>query len=199
MQALGTTPYQYSFTVVQSPTVNAFALPAGRIFITASLLAQMQSEDELAGVLAHEMAHVEAQHSSQRIHKLRQTRENSWWYGTGGAVVGGLAGGAVASSLCPRSSCGDQLIGSGIAGGIAGGLLIQKYQFLQNTQENELHADRHGFALAVRAGYDPEHVGDFFLKLSQQSIDFLSTHPSNEQRLQQLQGLRAQTSSVHPL
>ncbi len=86
------TPYQYDFHLLaDTETVNAFALPGGQIFITHALLSQLTSEDQLAGILGHEIGHVLGRHSAERI------AETEFWQTISqGASVGADAGGLVA-------------------------------------------------------------------------------------------------------
>jgi predicted Zn-dependent protease len=200
-------PYEYSFVVVDSSTVNAFALPAGRVFITTPLLASVETEAELAGVLGHEIGHIESHHVAKRILARKNSRSQSWLYGTGGAVAGGLIGEVGSSFLCGGNSiCVQQLVALAAASGVGVGLLIQKHQFMANSQENELEADRMGFHLSQKAGFSAEHVGDFYRRLNQiwqdsqnkktliqaALFDNLSTHPPSIARVQQMDHLIAQ-------
>jgi predicted Zn-dependent protease len=160
--------YKYTFTVVDVPTVNAFALPAGRVFITAPLLRLVETESELAGVLGHEIGHVEFHHAAKRIQKLKSSKSESWLYGAGGAIAGGLLGGFLAQAICPQSTetfCKSSITNLAALSGFKGGLLVQKYKVLANSQDNELEADKKGFELAVNAGFSPNHVGDFYNRL----------------------------------
>ena len=86
------TPYQYEFHLLSdSETINAFALPGGQIFITQALFSQLSNEDQLAGVLGHEIGHVLGRHSAERI------AETEFWQTVSqGASVGADAGGLVA-------------------------------------------------------------------------------------------------------
>ncbi len=85
-------PYQYDFHLLaDSQTINAFALPGGQIFITYALYSKLENEDQLAGVLGHEIGHVLGRHSSERI------AETDFWQGLSqGASVGADMGGVVA-------------------------------------------------------------------------------------------------------
>lgn len=87
------TPYKYQFHLLQDEqTINAFALPGGQIFITYALLSKLSSEDQLAGVLGHEIGHVIGKHSAERIEKSKL-----WSTISMGAEVGGGLGGATSA------------------------------------------------------------------------------------------------------
>lgn len=202
-------PYQYSFTVVDVPTVNAFALPAGTVFVTAPLLAMAESEAELAGVVGHEIGHVKARHVAERMEAQKAESSKSWLYGIGGGVLGAAAGFGVGKLACPPNdnACLVKASAIGAAAGVGGGLLIQKYKFMANSREDEMEADRIGFKTAVRAGYTPSNAGAFYsklLKMEEQSkssgvplmssiSDAMSTHPPSKERVVQMNQLIAQT------
>lgn len=200
-------PYHFTFTAVNVGYVNAFALPAGTVFVTAPLLAMAETEAELAGVLGHEIGHVKARHTAQRIEAEKKS-VGSWLYALGGGIVGGIAGVGVGKLICPPSDdeCVKRAALYGAAAGAGGGLLIQKYKFMANSQEDEMEADRIGFRTAVTAGYQPVRVGDFYAKLQKMEAqreqggnpllaslaDVMSTHPPSEERVQQMQTLALQ-------
>lgn len=102
------TPYKYEFHLLaDSKTINAFALPGGQIFITYALFSQLENEDQLAGVLGHEIGHVLGKHSAERI------GETEFWktVSTGasvGADIGGLVGGIGQQTLL-KNGRGDEL------------------------------------------------------------------------------------------
>lgn len=200
-------PYNYNFTAVGVPQVNAFALPAGTIFVTTPLLAMAETEAELAGVIGHEIGHVKARHTAERIDKAKREEGKSWLYGAGGGILGGIAGFGLGRLLCRKGDggCVAKATAAGAAAGVGGGLLVQKYYFMANSREDEMEADRIGFRTAVQAGYDKDHVGSFYaklLKLEQQHKqsnvpllaglnDAMSTHPPSAERVAQMSDLSA--------
>ncbi len=200
-------PYAYNFSVVDVNYVNAFALPAGTIMITAPLIAMAESEAELAGVISHEIGHVKARHAAERMEQAKKDKNKSLLYMGLGGLIGGAAGAGLGKLLCkPKDDeCVKRTALLGAAAGVGGGLLIQKYAFMANSQEDELEADRVGYRLAVGAGYDKERVGDFYTKLLEmekksktandplisQLSDAMSTHPPSVERVKQLRQMAA--------
>lgn len=198
---LNNNPYTYTFTVVDSPMVNAFALPAGKVFITAPIIAMAESEAEIAGVLGHEIGHVTARHTAERMYVAKKEQKKTIAFGAIGAAVLGTAGYYVSKKLCdPKDlECKAKMIGGGALAGAAGGLFIQKYAFMKNSQEDELESDRVGFRYATNAGYDKEYVGDFYKKLMTMEKeskkgqnaalvwlgDAMASHPSSDKRVSQ--------------
>jgi predicted Zn-dependent protease len=199
-------PYFYHFTAVDSDQINAFALPAGEIFITVPILAMADSEAEIAGVLGHEIGHVVARHSAERMYVAKQEQGKSWLYGGLGAALGGVGGFFLGKKLCdPRDKeCQAKFALYGAAGGGAAGLMVQKYAFMKNSQEDELESDRVGFRYAVKAGYNKSKVGDFYRKLAamegaskkgQNALmsrlqDALSSHPAGKERVAQAEEMK---------
>ncbi len=198
---LNNNPYTYSFTVVDVKAVNAFALPAGSIFMTAPIIAMAESEAEIAGVLGHEIGHVTARHTAERMYMAKKEEGKTWVFGGIGAALGGTAGYLLSKKLCAPNDTACKakyaLYGAG-AGGV-GGLMIQKYGFMKNSQEDELESDRVGFRYATNAGYDKEKVGDFYRKLqameeaakkNQNAVmgwvsDAMASHPPSKSRVAQ--------------
>lgn len=204
-------PYNYSFTVTANPVVNAFALPAGTVFVTAPLIAMADSEAELAGVIGHEVGHIKARHSAERMEVARREESSSWKYALGGGLLGGLLGYGLGRLACRSgdNECLSNATQMGAAAGAGGGLLVQKYAFMANSREDEMEADRIGYRTSVTAGYHKDHVGLFYEKLLkmeesrkggnpkllQSFADALSTHPPSKERVQQMQEL-ARSSPV---
>jgi predicted Zn-dependent protease len=202
-------PYRYSFTVVDAETVNAFAMPAGTVFVTAPLIAMASNEAELAGVIGHEIGHVMARHAAERMYLQEKEQKKTWLFAAGGGIVGAAAGFALGTLLCPDGdkACLAKAAVIGGAAGAGGGLLVQKFGFLANSREDEMEADRIGFRLAVGAGYDKGQVGKFYEKLLQMEknaqqggggitkslADALSTHPPSDERVKQMNEMAAQS------
>ena len=153
-------PYKFSFHVLaDQKTVNAFALPGGPVFITEGLLGLLKSEAELAGVLGHEIGHVIARHSSERLAKQQLTQ--------------GLLGALVVGS-------GDYTTAQ--IGQMVGGMINMKY-----GREDELESDALGIRVMAEGGYDPRALIRVMEVLAQASgpsrqPDFFSTHPAPENR-----------------
>jgi len=102
------TPYKYDFHLLRdNQTINAFALPGGQIFITQALLSQLENEDQVAGVLGHEIGHVLGKHSAERVSKSKM-----WQTVSMGAEVGGGAGqavGQIGQGILLKNGRGDEL------------------------------------------------------------------------------------------
>lgn len=157
----------WEFNVVNSDQVNAFALPGGKISLTRGLLAKMNSEDEMASVLAHEIGHVTARHSVAQ-------------YTRGAFISLAVAGAGLALANNDYREAGA------MAAGVAGGLLMLSY-----SRDQERQADELGYEYMVRAGYNP--VGqvktfEIFQELNKSEPGFiaamLSSHPLTADRIQ---------------
>ncbi|MEQ8677813.1 MAG: M48 family metalloprotease [Aggregatilineales bacterium] len=159
------TPWQFEFTVLDDPdTVNAFALPGGQVFITTALLSQLDTEDEVAGVLAHEIVHVLARHSAQQIAKNQLTN------GLVGAV--GVASGEASAAQTAA---------------MIGQLINMRY-----GRGDELQSDTLGVCLMLDAGYDPQGMVEVMQVLAEASSgarqpEFFSSHPNPDNRISEIQ------------
>jgi len=162
--AAAQTPYQYDFHLLADPDiVNAFALPGGQVFITAALFGRLETEDQLAGVLGHEIGHVVARHGAERIAKMELTQ--------------GLTGAAVIASGDYSTAQAAQMIGN---------LVNMSY-----GRDQELQSDELGVRFMLEAGYDPHALLDVMRILEeagggQRQPEFMSTHPSPENRLDRI-------------
>ena len=161
---------EFHFRVLDSPVINAFALPGGYVYVTRGLLAHLNNEAQLAVVLGHEIGHVEARHASQQAGRQKLTQ-------------GLLIGGAVLGQATLGGNVGRQVLN---IGGTAAQLLSLSY-----SRDNERESDRLGVEYAVRAGYEAAEGAEFFESLervqeqSDQSIPtWQSTHPDPGARKQ---------------
>jgi len=210
---LGGNPYDYQFTAVDVPQVNAFAMPAGSVFITIPIIAMADSEAEIAGVLGHEIGHVTARHTAERMYVAKKEQGKMWVLGGAGAALGGALGYVLGSKICAPNdlACKAKFTVYGAGGGGAAGLMVHKYHFMKNSQEDELESDRVGFRYAINAGYDKNKVGDFYsklMKLEQDSkkgsnavmnwfADSMSSHPPSKDRVAQAEELKQKFSSTN--
>lgn len=165
--------YTFTFFVVDDPRINAFALPGGFIGVHSGLLQATRNEDELAGVLAHEIAHVTQRHIARAVHA--NSRQSILTMAMMlGAILAGVGG------------AGSDAIQGAIA--VAQGTAAQ--QQINFTRHNEYEADRVGMAALVDAGFDPHGMASFFEVLSMQGgpsqarfPEFLRTHPVTSTRI----------------
>ena len=151
--------FDFHYTALEDEMVNAFALPGGYIFITRGMLEKLDNEAQLASVLAHETTHVVARHSSAQI-----SRE---------------IGIEVALSVASSKTSGGAMQVAGIARQMIG---------LSYSRSQEKEADLGGLDYMVKAGYDPQAMVQTMQMLEAEDkngqIEFLSTHPSPENRVQ---------------
>ena len=169
-----------TYFVVQEDTVNAFALVGGHIGVHSGLLTLTQSESELAGVMAHEIAHILQKHQARAI------------AGAGRSQWASLAALAVAI-LASRGSSSQSGQVTEAAVTAAGALAIQNQ--LDYTREHEREADRVGLTLLERAGFDPRGMGTFFERLLRANRlneykgapSYLRTHPLTTERIADMQ------------
>ena len=164
----------FTFFVVDDPRINAFALPGGYIGVHTGLIEATRNEDELAGVLAHEVAHVTQRHIARALHA--RSRQNIL---STAILLGALIAGV-------SSGSGD-VVQAGAA--VSQGAAAQ--QQINFTRTNEYEADRIGIATLADAGFDPYGMGSFFDVLSRQNTrspehrapEFLRTHPVTSARV----------------
>jgi predicted Zn-dependent protease len=167
---MGPQPFKYRFFIIDDPTMNAFAVPGGYIFIYTGMIQMADREGELAGVMAHEISHVYCRHMSKMMQKSRLVSAAS--------LVGALASiflGGVGAPL---------MVGSLAAGQSA---------MLKYSREDEAEADAHGFWWMLKAGFNPRDMVSIFQKMNKQrwleggNIPvYLSDHPGTDSRIVEL-------------
>jgi predicted Zn-dependent protease len=163
-------PFVFKFYVVKEDTYNAFALPAGYVFIYSGLLAAMETEEDLAGILAHEVAHVFCRHISKRIEQSKKIGLMT----LAGILAGVFVGGSpeVASAIT--------------TGSIAAGQSLS----LKYSREDEREADQVGLMYLSKAGYSGEGLLRMLQKIrekhwfgSDEIPSYMTTHPAIEERM----------------
>jgi predicted Zn-dependent protease len=156
----------YTFTVLDDELVNAFAAPGGYVYITTGILKRLRNEDEIAGVLGHEMGHIGQRHPLKALQRRL------------------------------IAQFGLQLVAAMLddAGAVSGDLTLKASEFsaslllLKNSRENELQADSEGIKIMHLAGYNPRamiNIQTMFLRLSKGKHPpaIISTHPPSQERI----------------
>lgn len=149
---------EFHFKILDSPVVNAFAVPGGYVYITRGILAQFNNEAELVGVLGHEMGHVTARHSASQQSKQQLGQL---------LLVGGMIASEKFREFGEYAMQGMQLL------------------FLKFSRDNESQADELGVEYSSKVGYDAHKMADFFNVLKKMQLQsenegvptFMSTHP----------------------
>jgi predicted Zn-dependent protease len=172
----------FTFTLLDSDVVNAFALPGGYVYVTRGLLALADNEAEVAGVLAHEIGHVTARHTAQRMTQQQ--------YGQAGAIGATILGAILLGDA--GAQLGQQLGGLGAQAWVAG-----------YSREQEFQADQLGVRYLAKAGYDPQAMATFLDALQQNDAlqrrmrgqggdaagaSFFASHPRTVERVERAAG-----------
>lgn len=162
----------WEVVVFEDQSLNAFALPGNKIGVHTGLVNLVDNQDQLAAVIGHEVGHVLARHSNERLSQKL------------GAQLGMSI---IAAAVAPRTPAGQtalSLLGIGAQYGI----------IMPFSRLHESEADNIGVALMAKAGFDPSESITLWQKMAQasqgaQPVEFLSTHPSHETRIEDLQAL----------
>ncbi len=188
------TQLEWHFTVLDSPEINAFALPGGYVYVTRGIMAYLDSEADLAGVMGHEIGHVTARHGAQRA-----TRQQN-------AGLGVFAASVLGAVLESQGVSGAGRMAGQVSQTVAAGY-VASY-----GRDQELQADGLGAEYLSRSHYDPRNMVDVITVLKNQERfaadqaqaegraapargDWLASHPSNDQRLQTITQLASQYQS----
>jgi len=170
----------WSFGVMDTETLNAFAMPGGSVLVSRGLVKRLASESELAGVLAHEIAHVVKKH---QLSAIQSTLSSDVWAGMGKDVAGqaiGRRGGDAYGLKGAAANAGVEAVKSGV--------------FLRPLDRGmEYEADRMGVVIAARSGYDPYGLVAVLSMLAQVKGDgsgaaIFDTHPAASDRITELEG-----------
>lgn len=186
VDALPFSDIEYHFFLINQNSINAFALPGGYIGVHSGLLLAVESEDELAAVMAHEIAHVKQRHIARFWGHAQQVALSS--------VVGLIAAAAVTAAAPEAGS------------GIISSVLASQHQSLINfTRQQEQEADNVGIRILADAGYAPNAMPSFFRTLGTHtrysagpSLEYLRTHPLTENRIAHAE-MRAGQYAARPM
>lgn len=181
-----------AFMVLRDPQINAFAVPGGLVAMHTGLILNAQNMDEVAGVMAHEVAHVSQRHFSRRQEDLKYSK----WLPLGGILAGILM---------------SKTDGDAASAAVTGAQALMVSQALSYSRNQEREADRIGMQLMYTAGFAPSAMSDFFDVMQRRQSsglmsvlpDFLFTHPlgqerMSEARLRALQYPARSVSSAQP-
>ncbi len=166
-------PFAYRFYVIKQDAFNAFAGPAGNIFINSGLLESMENEEELAGIIGHEISHVVCRHISDMIEKSKKIEI---------ATIAGIAAGIFLGITGAGSAASSAITYGSIAAG--------QTAVLAYSRENEMQADQIGLKYLEKAGYSADGLLTILKKIrnrtwfgSDQIPTYLVTHPATKDRI----------------
>jgi predicted Zn-dependent protease len=176
--AARSTPYRFEFHLLADRmTINAFALPGGQIFITEGLFRRLKNEDQVAGVLGHEMGHVVGRHSNEQMASSR--------------LWSGLAQGVGLLVSDGRNQAGTHLA-----------QMVAQWKVMKFSRDDELESDALGVRFMMQSGYRPEELIGVMEILAQAAggragSDFFSTHPNPENRIGKIKDLIAREKTAN--
>ncbi len=171
--------YKWEFNLVDSKDVNAWCMPGGKVVVYSGLLPVTQNEAALAIVLGHEITHAVAQHSNEAISKQYLLQG-----------VGGVVGASIGNEQKAAIFNNVYGLGSGVYG-------------LRNSRNNEYEADHFGLLFSAMAGYNPNEAINFWNRMASAKgeggapPEFLSTHPSDANRISRLKGYMPEALSYY--
>lgn len=172
-EATGREDFEWEFTVIEDKQANAFCLPGGKVAVYTGILPITRDDDGLAAVLGHEIAHAVARHGGERVSQQL-------------VVQTGLAATQLALSR------GDPLVTQSVTALLGAGATVGLLLPWGRSQESE--ADYLGMIYMAKAGYHPSAARDLWVRMDEASRgrsrppEFLSTHPSAETRIGQIEG-----------
>jgi len=161
--------FAWEFHLVQSPQVNAFAMPGGKIVFYDGIMPLTQNDTGIAVVMGHEIAHVVAQHGSERMSQQMMAQ---------------LGSAAAAIAVSGQSETTQAIAGTVFGAGAQLGVL------LPYSRKHELEADRLGMIFMAMAGFNPSDAIPFWQRMSENGsasvAEFMSTHPSDATRIREM-------------
>lgn len=173
---------EWEFVVFESPDLNAFALPGGKVGVYTGMMQFAESDDELATVVGHEIAHVTARHGSERMSQN---------------IL--VAAGAVGVGVATKDKSGGERAAALAAYGLGTTIGVM----LPYSRTHETEADAIGLQYAARAGYDPMAAINFWERMERKSEgknkppEFLSTHPADDTRIKNLKAVMPEAMEIY--
>lgn len=184
VNATGRDDLQWAFVVFDSPDLNAFVLPNGKVGVFRGMMEFAADDDELAAVIGHEAAHIVARHPAERVSQQMAAQAGVT---LGQVLLGG------------RNGENAELVGGVLGLGATYGVL------LPHSRDQELEADRVGVELMRKVGRDPLRAATFWRRMAERSDrqggqppEALSTHPADERRLEALEQIVGPTPPGEP-
>lgn len=173
----GIPPEEWEFVVFASDDLNAFAMPGGKVGVYEGMMELTGTDDRLAVVVGHEVAHVDARHASERLSQQ---------------VAVGVIGTAGAIAIEDPDTRRNVLAAYGVGSGLG---------LLRYSRLHESEADEIGLLYSARAGYDPRVAIDFWQDMADEGgarpPEFLSTHPGPENRVERLRELMPEAVAIY--
>lgn len=181
--------FQWEYVLIESPEVNAWCMPGGKIAVYTGIMPVLKTEGALAAVLGHEVAHATLRHGKKRY--ARAIQENMLGMIVGGAAIVG------SQVLCKDTKC--KLLAG--LGGAAAGFAITFFD-RKFSRGDESEADRAGQVYMAKAGYDPAESIKVWERMGANNAgkappEWLSTHPSDERRRSNLQSWLPETQPLY--
>ncbi len=181
--------FQWEWVLIESPEVNAWCMPGGKIAVYTGIMPVLKNEAALAAVLGHEVAHAVRRHGKQRYARAMTENEIGLLVG-GAAVIGGQL-------FCKTTACKLLAAGGGVAAGFAITFFDRKF-----SRGDESEADQFGQEYMARAGYEPSEAVRLWERMSiamqgKAPPEWLSTHPSDEHRRQKLTEWLPEAESIY--
>ncbi len=187
LAAMPQQPFQYHFHVIRQEVYNAFATPAGHVFVYSGLIEAMDEEEELAGILGHEIAHVYCRHISQKIERSKKI---------GIATLAGMAAGI----LVGAGGGSPEAAAAITQGSAAAGQSVE----LSFSRSDETQADQFGLKFITQAGYSASGLLKILKKIRSKTWfgtneipTYLMTHPAVENRIAYIQSWLTSYNSSH--
>ncbi|MCC6137862.1 MAG: M48 family metallopeptidase [Bdellovibrionaceae bacterium] len=171
--------FQWEYILIDSPEVNAWCMPGGKMAVYTGILPVLKTEAALAAVMGHEVAHATLRHGKEGYSRAIKGNITGMVLG-GAAIVGGQL-------LCKTQSCKNLTMLGGAAAGLAVTFFERKY-----GRNDETNADKEGQIYMARAGYDPAEAVEVWKRMAAMKKgggppEFMSTHPADDRRRDNLQ------------